>query len=184
MFVLTSDKNRHIIDAAIALKDASSSRLTAPRRVFMAADRASNAVEIGAGPWLPLERIEVPKALMAGERNQSCDVPSSDGRTSIHAQHIEERDVVGELEKWQSSLAGTKFWTHNETTSRRVQLSKRVTVVGGTGLLRDAAWLPPPRSAVEDGCLLVLGLRRTENRGGRKIQSAGYPGHWRPLTRH
>ncbi|KAH7459477.1 hypothetical protein FOMA001_g19989 [Fusarium oxysporum f. sp. matthiolae] len=87
--------------------------------------------------------METPRALIAGARRLLFAVfPRSDGSTSIHAPHMRESDATGKMDKWESSLAGMKFWAHNDTISQSGQLNGRPTV--GVGLVLDATWSPLP----------------------------------------
>ena len=101
--------NRHIIDAARALKDEALSRRTASRKVHKASHRASSAAGMGDRPVRPLAKMDRASARIAGERKYSLEVVLSLGRTSIHAPHMRERDVVGRLDNRDTSLAGRKF---------------------------------------------------------------------------
>ncbi|MBE3049918.1 hypothetical protein IMZ48_46955 [Candidatus Bathyarchaeota archaeon] len=102
---LTSDMYKHIIAAAKALKERSDARGMDDRSTRMAEHRASNASETGALPF-PLATIDNPRALMAGERKCSSDVPIRDGRTPTQAPHMRERDGDEMLDMKESSLAG------------------------------------------------------------------------------
>lgn len=101
-------------------------RQRAPCRVVSAEHFASKASDIGAQPSQPLAAIETPRALMAEGRRLLSPLPTSSGSTSIQEPHIRDCDTFGSSERRGSSLAGAKFWTQNEMTSRSGQHIARV----------------------------------------------------------
>lgn len=171
--------------AANALKESSDGREMLERNTPSAEHRASSASDTGALPLRPLATMDSPRALMAGDRKCSSDVPTRDGRTPTQAPHMRESDVE-KVDMCASSLAGMKFRAHSETTSHSGQLRGRETVKLGLGedAREDAAEVLRLLHPGLGRPLAALGCVLRDDSGRRKMRSAGYPGHRRFLARH
>ena len=123
----TSDKNKHMIAAAISLKDDVLLCWINFCRVWSAVHCASKTSEIGTRLLKPRARIDTPKALMAELRYSFSFLPAKSGSTSTQAPQIRDWERAGSLDKRWSSFAGTKFWAQSEITSQRGQLSGHAT---------------------------------------------------------